>query len=578
MLNAVRKAEEFMKQIFCTACGKKIEEDNTFCTNCGKAMSSKAGDTKTSVPGDSRGQGSTPVKPAAENSHASSEDSARKTSRIDNAPPKTSPVSTKRFHLSTKAVIWTLVILGAIIVVVILVVLFRHGGANTPTRPAASSNNSRSVVDIWCDNDQGGSGVIFTSDGTVLTNNHVIAGSTSCQVTIPDPETGQIAEIYDAAPVITPTLSQEYDVATLKIDGSYTDASGTTWGAYPTTFPVFTIPNTCNTSTQSQLNDSVRIYGYPVTSGGYNLTVTDGIISSFADDGDILTSAKVDSGNSGGLAVDQNGCWLGIPSAVVSGNYQNLGVIIPGSVVAKNFLSGAPAKIEPIAVSSDTQDLPPSVVAAPQETNDQMCQDQYGTYSQWSGSLNSSGQPTCECQTGYSWDGSGNECATQISLQQQCEDQYGSGSYSYPKNGKAICGCSSGYVWNSDQTACAQETNDQICQAQYGEYSEWSGQTDSNGPTCQCQTGYAWDATGKSCASQTSLDESCQNSYGLESYSYARGGKAVCGCQTGYQWNSDQTTCVAQRTPDQVCQRDVGSGSYYLGYKNSDGTYACSTP
>ena len=472
---------------------------------------------------------------------------------------------------------------GAIIVVIILVVLFRHGGANTPTQPAASSNNnSRSVVDIWCDNDQGGSGVIFTSDGTVLTNNHVIAGSTSCQVTIPDPETGQIAEIYDAAPVITPTLSREYDVATLKIDGSYTDASGTTWGAYPTTFPVFTIPNTCNTSTQSQLNDSVRIYGYPVTSGGYNLTITDGIISSFADDGDILTSAKVDSGNSGGLAVDQNGCWLGIPSAVVSGNYQNLGVIIPGSIVAKSFLSGAPAKFEPIAVSSDTENLPSSASVGPEETNDQICQDSYGTYSEWSGKTNSSGQPTCECQTGYSWNGSGDACATQLSLQQFCQNQYGSGSYSYPQKGKAVCGCSTGYEWNSAQTACIvipQETNDQKCQGQYGAYSDWSGQTDSNGrPTCDCQSGYSWDTTGDACATQTSLNQLCKNDYGFGSYSYAQDGKAVCGCQTGYEWNPDQTACVVQPTPDQICQKDVGAGSYYLGYKNSDGTYACSNP
>ena len=223
---------------------------------------------------------------------------------------------------------------------------------------------------------------------------------------------------YDAAPVITPGLSEQYDIATLKIDGPYTDASGTTYGTYPTTFTAFVLPSTCNTSTQSQLNDDVRIYGYPVTSGGNNLTVTDGVISSFSDDGSILTSAKVDSGNSGGLAVDQNGCWLGIPSAVVSGNYQNLGVIIPGSVVAENFLTGVPAKYEPIAVSSSTNTLSPSTAANSQETNDQKCQDDYGTFSEWSGSLDSNGRPSCSCQTGYSWDGSGNACATQLSLQQ----------------------------------------------------------------------------------------------------------------------------------------------------------------
>ena len=447
--------------IFCSQCGKQINEEVKFCKFCGRRRT-------TEVDGvDKKIEGVAPIDvQASVHNHIGQ--------------------GVKLGQIRKRWWIAVLVLVVGLVFIVGIVVSKKNSMISQTT--TSLSNNLKAVVDIWCDNGQGGSGTIFTPDGTVLTNNHVIASSTSCKVTIPDPETGQIAEIYDAAPVITPILSQEYDVATLKIDGSYTDTSGTTWGVYPTTFPVFTIPSTCNTSTQSQLNDSVRIYGYPVTSGGYNLTVTDGIISSFADDGDILTSAKVDSGNSGGLAVDQNGCWLGIPSAVVSGNYQNLGVIIPGSIVAKSFLGGTPAKFEPIAVSFDTQNLPSSASVEPEETNDQKCQDQYGAYS------------------------------------------------------------------------------------------EWSGKTDSNGPTCECQTGYAWDATGNACASQASLDESCQNSFGLGGYSYTKNLKAVCGCGIGYQWNSDQTVCTIQLTPDQICQRDVGSGSYYLGYKNSNGTYACSTP
>ncbi len=483
--------------MYCKHCGAANSASAKFCKSCGKAIT-----------------------PAATTSE-----------HIPEVKRVKRKINKKAWWISAGAV--------ALVILVALFFHYRHTGSPATTQ-GTSNNNSQSVVDIWCDNGQGGSGVIFTSDGTVLTNNHVITGATTCQVTIPNPETGGIAEIYDAAPVITPTLSKEYDIATLKIDGSYTDASGTTWGAYPTTFNPFILPSTCNTSTPSQLGDAVRIYGYPVTSGGYNLTETDGIISSFEDDGDILTSAKIDSGNSGGLAVDQNGCWLGLPSAVVSGNYQNLGVIIPGSIVEQDFLSGVPAKYEPIAVSSSTDTqaedaLSPTTAAAPQETNDQVCQDSYGTYSQWSGNLNSSGNPTCVCQTGYSWDGSGNECATQISLQQQCVSQFGSGSYSYTQAGKAVCGCdsSNGYVWNSDQTACVQETNTQICQNNYGSYSISDGTNDQGGPSCSCQSGYTW--------------------------------------------NSDQTACIAM-TPDQLCAQDVGAGSYYLGYDNSDGSYACSSP
>ena len=155
---------------------------------------------------------------------------------------------------------------------------------------------------------------------------------------MPNPTTGAPVSIYESKPVIVPTLSREYDIAMLEIDGSYTDSDGTTWGDYPTIFPAFNPPDCGNQ--QSQLGDSIKIYGYPVTSGGYNLTVTEGIISSFSDDGDILTSAKIDSGNSGGLAIDKNGCFIGIPSAVISGDYQNLGVIIPPNIIEK-FLNDA---------------------------------------------------------------------------------------------------------------------------------------------------------------------------------------------------------------------------------------------
>jgi len=195
-----------------------------------------------------------------------------------------------------------------------------------------SVDNSQSAVDVNCNNNKGGSGTIFSEDGIVLTNNHVIAGASSCSITLPDTTTGTIKEIYRAEPIIIPNLSKQYDIAYLKIYDVYTDTDGKAWGKYPTNFPAFIAPSGCDKYTP-HLGDSVRIYGYPVTSGGYNLTITDGIISSFDDNNNILTTAQIDSGNSGGLAVSQNGCFLGIPSAVVSGNYQNLGIIIPSSIV-----------------------------------------------------------------------------------------------------------------------------------------------------------------------------------------------------------------------------------------------------
>ena len=58
------------------------------------------------------------------------------------------------------------------------------------------------------------------------------------------------------------------------------------------------------------------VLGYPPLSGGA-LTVTDGLISSlYSQRGYLVTSAKIMSGNSGGLAIDENGCYVGVPTAV----------------------------------------------------------------------------------------------------------------------------------------------------------------------------------------------------------------------------------------------------------------------
>jgi S1-C subfamily serine protease len=521
--------------MYCKNCGEKLEPGHAFCKKCGTPASK----TRSS---------------AAPNRLA------------ENRQGFTGWVKKHKKQL----------IIGGLIFVGLAVVIVWLSSGNSSA--SSNVNAQQAVVDIICDTGNGGSGTIFTAEGTVLTNNHVIAGAKLCQVTIPDPSTGGIAEIYDAAPVIVPTLSKQYDVATLKIDGAYTDTNGKTWGSYPTTFTPFELPSSCDPTTASQLGDSVRIYGYPVTSGGYNLTVTDGVISSFADSGEILTSAKVDSGNSGGLAIDQNGCWLGIPSAVVGGNYQNLGVIIPGSIV-QQFLNNVPAKLDPIAASTSTNSISGSSSLS-NETDDQQCQDNYGTYSQASGHYDSAGKPTCVCQTGYSWDTTGAFCTPQMSLQQSCQANYGTGSYSHVVSGKSICSCSSGYVWNTGQTECvvAQASNDQICQDTFGPNSQWTGQVGGNGkPACNCQSGYSWDATGNSCALQTSLDQGCLNTFGTGSYSYTQGGKAVCGCGTGYTWNSGQTACVvaaSTQTGYQVCSNAFPNETWDGTY-SSDGKYNC---
>jgi len=205
-----------------------------------------------------------------------------------------------------------------------------------------------SVVNVLCESEEeisGGSGTIITTEGVVLTNSHVIpqdeeyilTGEEGCLVILPNRQTGQPEEIYWAKPIVYPGLSDEYDLAYLEIYDVFVDEDGEVWGRYPRLFPsIFTeeqrYDDICQFRTP-KLGDPVKIFGYPQTSGGFYLTVTDGIISSFSDEGVILTSAKIDEGNSGGLAVDQKGCMVGIPVAISEGTYQNLGVIISTDLI-----------------------------------------------------------------------------------------------------------------------------------------------------------------------------------------------------------------------------------------------------
>lgn len=206
-----------------------------------------------------------------------------------------------------------------------------------------------SVVNIFCpstvrgEETSGGSGTILTEDGIILTNSHVIpqdkrnlhVDEKGCIVVLPDSKTGQPKEIYMAHPIVIPDVSDKYDLAYMSIyDAFYNEDEQKYDGVYPRKFPAFNDTTRC-TNQDLKLGESVRIFGYPAISGGYTLTVTDGLVSSFPGDGLIVTSAKISHGNSGGLAVDKNGCMVGVPSLVSSDDSESLGVIYSMNLVNK---------------------------------------------------------------------------------------------------------------------------------------------------------------------------------------------------------------------------------------------------
>lgn len=164
-----------------------------------------------------------------------------------------------------------------------------------------------------------GSGVIIESNGTILTNNHVVEGASQVKVEFTDRRT------FTARVVGTDPAS---DLAVLKIDA--------------TNLPTLPLGN----SDQVRVGDAVIAVGNPL---GLRQTVTSGIISakgrstgvadgSFEDF--LQTDASINQGNSGGALVNTNGELIGINSQILSpsGGSIGIGFAIPSNM-AKSVMS-----------------------------------------------------------------------------------------------------------------------------------------------------------------------------------------------------------------------------------------------
>ncbi|MFH1968098.1 MAG: trypsin-like peptidase domain-containing protein [bacterium] len=478
--------------MFCKNCGKEIKVDVKFCNNCGQEI---------------------------------------KVSRI--------PVLFSGFLAWIKKYRKMLLIIFSIIIVIVIINNLSLSGSNDSSNINETEDPVQAVVNVVCDSEGGGSGTIFEENGVIITNNHVLSGSNSCFITLPDTN-GFPAKIYRAKPITVPELSEKYDIAILVVNGSFTDKDGKTWGDFPSNFPSFSSPDKCS-NIYPKLGDKITIYGYPVTSGGINLTITDGIISSFSDDGFILTSAKIDSGNSGGLAIDQNGCFVGIPSAIAEGNYQNLGVIIPREIVL-DFFSEAEPSLSQIDFFTIEQDnfidssnmmvcdfgLIESDVSGRCISLDQYCKEKNGTH--W---VQNAYDNTCECAQGYSYSTWSNDCVSYSTL---CSENYinsiWDGSY---------CDCPNGYTWNFTQTACI--SNNAGC-AEKWPNTYFSGFDSDGKKICDCIAGYSWNPTKNFCRSH---NETCKLTYGSNSVwsgDVDYNGSPLCSCIIGSGWNDTKDSCI----------------------------------
>lgn len=192
------------------------------------------------------------------------------------------------------------------------------------------SQQLSAVVSIVCKQDDGefvgGSGIMIGENGLILTNKHVVENVTQnyCAIGFTNdpsqaPEYGYLAdtefEIEDQRYTLD---NDEIDAAILRI------VSARDGYSMPNEFPTI---GKIGSSDMLRFNDKIYVIGYP-SFGGDTLTLTQGVMSGRLGDYYIKTSAKIDSGNSGGAALNEQGELVGIPTFIVSGTEEGLGYIV----------------------------------------------------------------------------------------------------------------------------------------------------------------------------------------------------------------------------------------------------------
>jgi len=149
-----------------------------------------------------------------------------------------------------------------------------------------------------------GSGVIVSSEGYILTNQHVVDGADQIEIALADGRTTNAKVIG---------IDPETDLAVLKVN--------------MTNLPTITLGR----MEQTRVGDVVLAIGNPF---GVGQTVTMGIVSALGRnhlgintfENFIQTDAAINPGNSGGALVDVNGNLLGINTAIYSRSGGSLGI------------------------------------------------------------------------------------------------------------------------------------------------------------------------------------------------------------------------------------------------------------
>ena len=176
-----------------------------------------------------------------------------------------------------------------------------------------------------------GSGVIFDTNalGTiVLTNRHVVLNDSLNGTEYP--AAWCTAKVYGVGEMKVYGINKPYRPALGGEDWVQVELNNKSTGSSYNPFANLPKFNVC---TEASIGDKVIILGYPAIGTQGGITATEGIVSGIENQY-FVTSAKIDQGNSGGLAVlVKDNCYLGIPTWAKLGAIESLGRIISGKYI-----------------------------------------------------------------------------------------------------------------------------------------------------------------------------------------------------------------------------------------------------